>query len=240
METGFFGNFGKEILFIPVEVIPPSFQFFIDVPLIDRSIPHAAVIKRTKGQRAVIDQQAIEIAVKVIIKKAGLGTKTGMIQSVGFGTFRKTEILVVDIEFIQPVSVIDPSRITDVNIQPAIVIDIHHGHAGAPHTILPEPGFGSDILKFHPAFIQVYFIFPHITGKDHIGQAIIIDIAQSHPAAIIKIAKAETVIRFIIDDDIGEIYPGGGTVQQGKQARFTFRPVTTGKKQKKQGQRYDN
>ena len=66
----------------------------------------------------------IEIAIEVIVKKAGLGTEAGMIQSVGFGTFRKTKIPVIDIKFIQTMTVIDPTRITDINIQPAIIIDI--------------------------------------------------------------------------------------------------------------------
>ena len=133
-------------------------------------------------------------------------------------------------------TVIDPTRITDINIQPAIIIDIHHGHAGTPHTILTESGLSRYILKTHPAFIQVQFILPHITGQNHIGQAIIIDIAQSYPSAIIKVAETETVVRFIINHGIGEIYTGGSTVQQGKQAVFTFSPVATGKKQKQQRQ----
>ncbi len=97
--------------------------------------------------------------------------------------------MVIDIKFVPPVAVFHVTRITHIHIQPAIVIDINHYSPGAPHAILFHAAFGSNIFKLEITFIEVKLVLIHVRGKQYIGQAIVINVANSHSAAIIKIAE---------------------------------------------------
>src|SRR6476469_3869892 len=92
-----------------------------------------------------------------------------------------------------------------VHIQPAISIDVNHYRTCAPHRILPEACLVRNILKLKIALVQVQLVLSHIGSKQHIGQAIIVDVSQGHTSSIIKIAEIKTIVQLAIYHLIIEI-----------------------------------
>jgi hypothetical protein len=89
--------------------------------------------------------------------------------------------------------------ITNINIQPSVVVNIHKYNSRTPHTILHNSRMRGDIFKFETAFVQVEFIITHIRGEKNIRQSVIIYIARSHAASIIKIPEKKTILDLAVD-----------------------------------------
>jgi hypothetical protein len=90
------------------------------------------------------------------------------------------------------------ARVAHVHIEPAIVIDIYHYRPGAPHTILFHTAFGSNILKFEIAFVEIQLVLIHVRSKQYVGQAIVVYIANSYATAIIKVTVSKYVKIFCV------------------------------------------
>jgi len=97
--------------------------------------------------------------------------------------------------------------ITNINIEPAIVIYVNKHNAGTPHTILNNSRRRRDILKFEIAFVEVDLIIPHIGSKKNVGKAIIVQVTYSNSSSIIKVPKKKTVFKFTVRNAVIEINP---------------------------------
>jgi len=73
------------------------------------------------------------------------------------------------------------------------VIEVGHDHSGAPAVTPSGAGLFGDVLKLEIAFVQVQFIRPHIGGEIHIGQAIVVNVADSDPSTVVKVPVVENV-----------------------------------------------
>jgi hypothetical protein len=135
----------------------------------------------------------------------------------GFG---KRIVVVVDIELVPPVSTRHVTGITDIDVQPAVVVYVYEDYTGAPHAVLHDAGSFCNVLKFEISFIDVELIFGLISRKENIWQAVIIDIPDGYAAAIIKIPEQETVFQLTVDDLVIKIH--AGIFDEIKQSRFAF------------------
>ena len=136
------------------------------------------------------------------------------------GFFGKGTIVVIDIEFIPSVAVAHVARVADVDIQPAVIVDIDEYDAGAPHAVLPESGFGGSILEVKISFVEIDLIIAHIGGEHDVGKAVVIQIADGYAAAVVKIAKEKAVFQFVVDYFVIEI--DAGVVHQFEKSRWLF------------------
>src|SRR5580765_3590945 len=97
------------------------------------------------------------------------------------------------------------SGITNINIQPSVVINICEHNAGTPHAVLNDARAGSNIFKFKIALIKIDFIISHIGSKENIRESVVIQIAGCYATPIVKISKQKTVLQFTINYLIIEI-----------------------------------
>jgi hypothetical protein len=112
--------------------------------------------------------------------------------------FRKGAIVVIDVQLVSAVAIFHVARVANVHIEPAIVIEIYHYGAGAPHAILLHAAFCRNVFKFEIAFIQVQLVFSHVGCEQYIGQAIIVDVTYGHAAPIVKITEQEAVVILLV------------------------------------------
>jgi hypothetical protein len=113
--------------------------------------------------------------------------------------------------------------IADIDIQPPVVVDIDQHDAGAPHAVLPEPGFCGGVFEMEIAFIEIDLIIAHIGRENDVGKAVIIQIADGYAAAVIKIAEEKAIFQLVVDHLVIEI--DAGVVHQFEKGRRLFLPA---------------
>jgi hypothetical protein len=106
------------------------------------------------------------------------------------------------------VAVTHVTGIADVDIEPAVIVDIDENRAGTPHAILLEPRFGGDVFELEITFIEIEFIGAHVGRKEDVGETIVIDIADGDPAAVIEVPEKEAIVEALIDDLVIEVNAG--------------------------------
>jgi hypothetical protein len=207
------GDFGKVAVVISIEMVSAAFQKGFNGPYGIREIAAVGIVEGIDGDGAVIDHEAVEVAVTVVVEEGDLGGIGGDIQAIFGGGLGKSAVVVIDIEFVLSVAVAHMAGITDIDVEPAVIIDIYHGDAGAPHAILSEAGFIGDILELEVAFVEVELIAAHVGGEEDIGESVVVDIADGYAAAVVKIAEEEAIVKspvlYIVREvDTGIIHQG--------------------------------
>jgi hypothetical protein len=89
-------------------------------------------------------------------------------------------------------------------IQPAIMVDISHHHTGTELWFIAEARFERDIIKHPVAFVQEKFIAALVGGKKNICQSIVIDIADTYSASVVKIPVIQDIDDVVVFDGIAE------------------------------------
>ena len=141
----------------------------------------------------MIQQKHIQIPVIIDIKKRGLSTRSKTIKTINGCHLKKSHFSrgrnsLINKQLICPFFRRQITRITNINIEPPIAINIHHGRSRFPWAFATRySGRRGNILKRKISFIQIKLIAMHITGKIYIIQPIIIYITHCNTAAIIKI-----------------------------------------------------
>jgi hypothetical protein len=116
--------------------------------------------------------------------------------------------VVIDVKLVPAVAVTHVTGIADVDIEPAVIVDIDENRAGTPHAILLEPRFGGDVFELEITFIEIEFIGAHVGRKEDVGETIVIDIADGDPAAVIEVPEKEAIVEALIDDLVIEVNAG--------------------------------
>jgi hypothetical protein len=128
------------------------------------------------------------------------------------------------------------ARVADVDIEPAVAVDVGHDGAGAPHAILAEAGFCGDIFEVEAAFVEIEFVLTHVGGEEDIGESVVVDVADGYAAAIVEVAEEEAVGEFAVDYFVVEI--DAGIVEEGEELTGLL-IVMTGAKETGQEERND-
>jgi hypothetical protein len=114
----------------------------------------------------------------------------------------------VDIKQVSSLQGIALDGRADINIRPAVVIDIHYRDAAAPLPCPVNSGFFGDVVKFEVSPVQVQFIGYHIASEIDIGQAILVEISNPHTAPVINIGHIQGVYRIVFYDLVVEVNAG--------------------------------
>ena len=83
--------------------------------------------------------------------------------------------------------------IADVNIQPAISIDIRHGHTRTPSAGSSHSCFFGYIFKLKVPFVEVQLIGSEVGRKIQIRKAIVIHISNGYPTPIVEVAVGKDI-----------------------------------------------
>ena len=102
------------------------------------------------------------------------------------------------------------SRVADIDIEPAVIIDVDEYDACAPHAILAKPCFVGDVFEGPVAFVEEELVTSHIGGEEDIRKAIVVDIPDGHSAAVVKIAEEEAIIFLAVCHVVAEFDTGVG------------------------------
>ncbi len=132
-------------------------------------------------------------------------------------------VAVVDKQFVVPVFAAGRTGFAGVNIQPAVAVDVGYRYTGRPHLPGAQAGFFSNIFKVEITAVQVKAVGDHVTAHKHIRQAVVIHVADTDTAAVVKIAEEVTVERVGIRYVVSEADPGLFGVEQGE-AGFLRQP----------------
>jgi hypothetical protein len=100
------------------------------------------------------------------------------------------------------------SGVANIDVEPAVIIDVDECNAGAPHAILFQAGLCCDVFELEVAFVQIEFVIAHIGSEQYVGESIIIEIADGYAAAVVKVAEKKTIFRLVVDDAIVKIDAG--------------------------------
>jgi len=84
--------------------------------------------------------------------------------------------------------------VADIDIEPAIVVDVHEHHACTPHAVLAEAGLVRDVFEVKVAFVEIKFIVRHVGGEEDVGEAVVVDIPDGDATAVVEIAEKEAII----------------------------------------------
>src|SRR5438105_14799007 len=97
-------------------------------------------------------------------------------------------VAVVDKEFIYSFKTLQFAGMTNIDIFPAVAINVYHGYPGFPGAWPAcNSGFIGNILELHMALVQVKTVAAHIAGKINILQSIAVYIADGYAAAIVDV-----------------------------------------------------
>jgi hypothetical protein len=192
------GDFGKVAVVISVEMVAAAPEKGLYRPCGIGEVAPVGIVEGIDRDGAVIDHEAVEVAVAVIVEEGDLGSIGGDVEAIFGGGLGEGAVVVIDIEFVASVAVAHMAGVTDIDVEPAVVVDVYHGDPGAPHTILAEAGFVGDIFELEVALVEVQLIAAHIGGEEDIGEPVVVDIADGYAAAVVKIAEEEAIVQFAV------------------------------------------
>src|SRR5699024_4083594 len=124
------------------------------------------------------------------------------------GAFREGQVPVIDKELISPVIVCYLSGVADVDIRPAITVDVRYTYAGGPGPTSAYPGFFSDIPECKISFIQIELIICLICNHIDIKQAVVVKVTKAYSGAGIEICVGIYIECVCGRKRIGKIYIG--------------------------------
>ncbi len=114
----------------------------------------------------------------------------------------------VDIQQVPPQPGVGLDGRANINIRPAVIIDIDYRGAPAPFPIASNPGDIGNVFENKIPLIQVKLIGYHIAGKIDIRQAIVIKIADANTGPIVNIDDVKNIDTVIFCDLIIEVNAG--------------------------------
>ena len=104
------------------------------------------------------------------------------------GLFGKGQIAIIDEQFALFIVALYIPRITHINIQQAIGIDVYHGYPGCPSFFACYTRRSCYVFKGKVALIDIKSIGQLIGRKINIQKSIVIYIPKSHSASVVIIS----------------------------------------------------
>ena len=175
-------------------------------------VANIAVAQSSYGPKGVIEQVEVQIAVPVVVEKDAVRTEAAVGQSVRGRFFFKGSVALVDKQFVFLVVALDVAGVADVNIQPAVAIDVGHRHPGRPAPRSRYAGRFGHVLELQIAPIEVEPVGQAIGAEVDIGQAVVINVADGYAAAIVIVAVAkyiEVAVGGQLVDEVDAGFRGG-------------------------------
>ena len=208
MDAGLLRYLGEMSVVVAIEVIAATFQHRFDRPGGVDQVPPVGVVEGVDRDGTILDHKTVQVAVAVIVKKGDLRGIGGDIEAVLMRGFRKGAVVVIDVKFVAPPAVAHVAGIADVDIQPAVVVDVDEDCAGAPHAVLVEARLRGNVFKMEIAFIEIEFVASHVRREENIREAVVVDVADGNPAAVVEVPEKEAIVQPLISDLVVEFDAG--------------------------------
>ena len=128
----------------------------------------------------------------------------------------------------------DIAGVADVDIHSPVAVHIGEADPGGPGFCTGHPCFFRDVFKAHTAFIQEQTIRQHIGAEIDIHQAVVVDVADAHPAAVVVVAVGVDVEGLVKGELVFKSDPafaGGDTFEQSIGRRALFFCATGGQQE---------
>src|SRR5262249_1269376 len=117
-----------------------------------------------------------------------------VIEAILCSTFSEGKIVIVYEQLVSTkCTVLHISRIADINVQPAIIINIYECNTGASLFLFRKTSLCRNIFEDKISFIEIQFIAHLVTSEKNIRKAIIVNIACSYATTVVKIAVFENI-----------------------------------------------
>src|SRR5205807_3970502 len=155
------------------------------------------------GVRGVRQQVHVQIAVAVIVEEQGLGGESGEVETVLLGSIGEGAVAVVDVEHVVPVQrrKVDGG---DVDINVTVAVDVGHRDAGLPGPRVGDTGPLGDVHEPVVALVQVEPVGAEVRSEVEVGQAVVVDVADGHAAAVVVVHVVENAERGVVGQPIDE------------------------------------
>jgi hypothetical protein len=101
-------------------------------------------------------------------------------------------------------------RGANIDIRPAVIIDIAYCHTLTPLSCSAYAGFVRDIFELKITFIEVQPVGDAVAGKIDIGATVAVEVADTHTTAVIEVGHVHGINGVVFDDTIVEIDTGMG------------------------------
>src|SRR5581483_4005183 len=83
--------------------------------------------------------------------------------------------------------------VADVDIREAVVVDIDDGHPAGPSSHARHACFRGDVAEVKMSFVEIQFTGHRIPGEEDIGQAVVVEIPDADPAAVVDVHDVHRV-----------------------------------------------
>ncbi|MEY3367557.1 MAG: hypothetical protein RI973_712 [Bacteroidota bacterium] len=150
------------------------------------------------------EQVNVQVAVAVIVEKRSLGAVAGIGQA-HFGRFvGEGAVAVVDVKCVGALGLFVGAGEAEIDVQPAIAVDVHHGDAGGPFALGVDAGLPGGVFELKVAAVEVEPGLGHIGGKEDIGEAVVVHVADADAGAVVEVFEGEDVERLVFPQLVGE------------------------------------
>ena len=167
-------------------------------------------VEGADGLVAVVEQVEVEVAVTVVVEEHAVGAKALISKTVVGSGFGKGTVLLVDVQFVAAVVTLDITGVADVDVEPAVRIDVGHRHAGTPGGLSRYAGPLGHVLELHVPPVEEEAVIYPVTAQVDVGQSVVVDVTQGHAAAVVEVAVGVDVEVLVEVERIGEVDPGDG------------------------------
>jgi hypothetical protein len=111
----------------------------------------------------------------------------------------------VDVQEVSPHPGIALDVDANIDIRPAVIVDIYYRYPPAPFSLATNPGDIGNVFENKIPFIQVKFVGYGIAGEIDVRLAIPVEIANPYTASIVNIDIVKNVDTVVLYDLIIEV-----------------------------------
>src|SRR5256714_4208672 len=164
-------------------------------------IAHVSGVARadaSDGTEGVVDEKEIQTPVAVIVQESRLSGRAFVGNAICGGHLLEGRDAVrvqtlIDVQLVRPPLTRDVAGVANVDVQPAIAIDIGQSDSRSPQPFAFDSRFLSDVLELEVTFVEIEVIAVLVGGEHDLGQTISIQVPDGYSTAVVVIAVGEDV-----------------------------------------------
>ena len=127
----------------------------------------------------------------------------------------------------------------DVDVEAPVAVDVGHRDAAFPSHRIRDAGAGGDVFEPEVAEVAIEVVRAQVRGEVEIDEAVAIDVARRHAAAIVEVQIVDDVHRGVFGEHVGECDSSSRTPDRFEERGHGWHATTAkrgqgGRKQKRQ------
>ena len=185
--------------------------------------------QRPVGRDPVVHEVHVEVAVAIAVEECRLRRIRRVVQAVGGGLLGEDGNTVprflVDVQHVAPQVVLpEGSRLTDVDVESAVGVDVGQGHSGGPSVgRARDPRALRHILETQPAPVEIQPVGTDVGREIEVGEIVPVQVSDTHPRAVVVVLVGQPVPRGRLRQAVGE---GDARLRGGHECEEPFGAVT--------------